>query len=890
MEQNKLTKQAKCLKKHLRAGLSVALIIVTFYFFVAPLVIASVFMLNHKFFESFEAALTSRTGNPLSYLATFAPLLAISVISFILLFFGIRGLVLHFSIKKKFNKGKEAAIAFNGNSDDIDAALAKKDFQGLSDLLDRYCGLYDDWVKQKAIPAKAEFDAHNPGYFDFKSKEASTYDGYLIQRLFWKWCGLVLACLTLGICMPLKSIFLQRHLCAHKTIGGKRLRFDGKFSSLLGHYILWWFLSMITFGIYFLWVPGKVKIWIDSNTHIEGEEGESTNTMKPIGYMGHLILGGIVSVLTLGLGLCWAKAYVERYYVSHSAISGRKLLFLGTGTSLFGHYILWWLLCIPTFGIFALFIPTRLIKWGVGKTYFDPSVLKEGDDPTASPFYGLTTIATLPVPEANAIKKLILAQEIEEESKKAEKLKGQFPTKAASVLAIIIPLVLVGPFDGFFAGMSIYNGARILLSLFNDYGADTLSKELELGMSEQEVESMFGPNVSSSIGEEWTTNVYVDFSIGPASFKKGIAYFDSAGLLGLYAFPSEDQYEDFLSSDDPIEFDPFDFGYVDGVYTYYDSLTESLVNSPDGVLRPLQVDDFFISALFGDEFDCFLFLSGDFACRNLYEEDVLQSGAVSRFSSDATYEAISFDGRVSEYVYFSELSRSSFEIEYDYSSISGDYVLDYQRGSASTLTLNCAHPKPWRLFLPFADEGYVVRFSEETCDFSWAKEERLFSLFPQLLRNQIVDFEFEGTIDDFPIEDLDIGYRFTAWPDDKPFVGDYVLTPLEWASFYGYSNTEFVIDTPRLYADSNSWTSSSSCAPSTIVIDTSLDEVLIKSGAMDCTYEIYLLDVNAQIEDGAFSSNADIHFGGSEEEARECLPTYFDNIVEFNALAPDIGA
>ena len=516
--------------------------------------------------------------------------------------------------------------------------------------------------------------------------------------------------------------------------------------------------------------------------------------------------------------------------------------------------------------------------------------MKEGDDPTASPFYGLTTIAALPVPEANAIKKLILAQEIEEESKKAEKLKGQFPTKAASVLAIIIPLILVGPFDGFFAGMSIYNGARILLSLSNDYGADTLSKELELGMSEQEVESMFGPNVSSSIGEEWTTNVYVDFSIGPASFKKGIAYFDSTGLLGLYAFPSEGQYDDFLASDDPIEFDAFDFGYVDGVYTYYDSLTENLINSPDGVLRPLQVDDFFMSALFGDEFDCFLFLSGDFACQYLYEEDVLQSGAVPRFSSGASYEAISFDGRVSEGVYFNELSGSSFEIEYDYSSISGDYVLDYQLGSASTLTLNCAHPKPWRLFLPFADEGYVVRFSEETCDFSWAKEERLFLLFPQLLRNQIVDFEFEGTIDDFPIDDLDIGYRFTAWPDDKPFVGDYVLTPKEWASFHDYSNAEFVIDTPRLYADSNSWTSDSSFAPSTIVIDTSLDEVLIKSGAMDCTSEIYLLDVNAEIEDGAFYSNADIHFGGSEEGARECLPTYFDNIVEFNALAPDIGA
>ena len=864
-----MTKQAKCLKKHLRAGLSVALIIVTFYFFVAPLVMISFFMLNYEFFESFEAALTSRTGNPLSYLATFAPLLAVSVISFILLFFGIRGLVLHFSIKKKFNKGKEAAIAFNGNSDDIDVALAKKDFQGLSDLLDRYCGLYDDWVKQKAIPAKAEFDAHNPGYFDFKSKEASTYDGYLIQRLFWKWCGLVLACLTLGICMPLKSIFLQRHLCAHKTIGGKRLRFDGKFSSLLGHYILWWFLSIITFGIYFLWVPGKLKIWIDSNTHIEGEEGESTNTMKPIGYMGHLILGGIVSVLTLGLGLCWAKAYVERYYVSHSVISGRKLLFLGTGTSLFGHYILWWLLCIPTFGIFALFIPTRLIKWA---------------------FYGLTTIAALPVPEANAIKKLILAQEIEEESKKAEKLKGQFPTKAASVLAIIIPLILVGPFDGFFAGMSIYNGARILLSLSNEYGADALSKELEIGMSAQEVDSLLGQNISSAFNEEMTINTYADFSIGSASFKKGIAYFDSTGLLGLYAFSTEGQYEDFLDSEDPIEFNTFEFGYVDGVYTYYDSLTENLLNSPDGVLRPLEVDDFFMSALFGDDFDCFLFLSGDFRCETLYREYVLQSGTVSRFKSDARYEAVSFDGRVNEDVHLSDLSGSNFEVECDYSSISGDYALDYQWGTTATLTINCANPKPWRLFLPFNDEGYVVRFGEECCDFSWI-EERLGSVFPYSLSNQIVDFEFEGTIDDFPIVDLGLEYGFyTEWPNDKPFIDDYVLAPWQWAFFDEYYNTEFVIDTPRLYADANSWTSSNSCAPSTIVIDTDFDEVLIKSEAMDCSYEIYLLDVNAEIEDGAFASNVEIHFGGSEEEARECLPTYFNNIVEFNALAPDFGA
>lgn len=46
-----------------------------------------------------------------------------------------------------------------------------------------------------------------------------------------------------------------------KLIEGKRMRFNGSAVGLFGHWIKWWFFSVITFGIYGFWVFIKLEDW-----------------------------------------------------------------------------------------------------------------------------------------------------------------------------------------------------------------------------------------------------------------------------------------------------------------------------------------------------------------------------------------------------------------------------------------------------------------------------------------------------------------------------------------------------------------------------------------------------------------------------------------------------
>jgi uncharacterized membrane protein YjgN (DUF898 family) len=48
----------------------------------------------------------------------------------------------------------------------------------------------------------------------------------------------------------------------HTIIKGRRPRFHGSGGSLLGHYIKWFFLTLITLGIYAFWVWPQMTRWI----------------------------------------------------------------------------------------------------------------------------------------------------------------------------------------------------------------------------------------------------------------------------------------------------------------------------------------------------------------------------------------------------------------------------------------------------------------------------------------------------------------------------------------------------------------------------------------------------------------------------------------------------
>ena len=74
----------------------------------------------------------------------------------------------------------------------------------------------------------------------------------------------------------------------------------------------------------------------------------------------------LLITITLGLATPWAICLLVKFYTNNTVIDGQKVNFDGTGTQLFGKFIIWWLLSIVTLGIYALFfLPVRTWAWVV---------------------------------------------------------------------------------------------------------------------------------------------------------------------------------------------------------------------------------------------------------------------------------------------------------------------------------------------------------------------------------------------------------------------------------------------------------------------------------------------------------------------------------------------
>ena len=62
---------------------------------------------------------------------------------------------------------------------------------------------------------------------------------------------------------------LENWKVKHTVIEGKRLCFDGSATQLFGNWIKWLLLTVITLGIYGLWVRIKMTQWVTKHTHFE---------------------------------------------------------------------------------------------------------------------------------------------------------------------------------------------------------------------------------------------------------------------------------------------------------------------------------------------------------------------------------------------------------------------------------------------------------------------------------------------------------------------------------------------------------------------------------------------------------------------------------------------
>ena len=86
--------------------------------------------------------------------------------------------------------------------------------------------------------------------------------------------------------------------------------------------------------------------------------------------IGWQILGGLVTVLTLGICYPWAVCRIYRWEAKHTVINGRRLRFDGTAVQLFGSWIKWLCLTIITLGIYGFWLNIKLIKWKTKHTVF----------------------------------------------------------------------------------------------------------------------------------------------------------------------------------------------------------------------------------------------------------------------------------------------------------------------------------------------------------------------------------------------------------------------------------------------------------------------------------------------------------------------------------------
>jgi uncharacterized membrane protein YjgN (DUF898 family) len=89
--------------------------------------------------------------------------------------------------------------------------------------------------------------------FDFKGG-AATYWGTAML-------GALITILSLGFLYPFALVLNERWRAKHSFIGGRQLEFAGSAWGLLGRWIIWLTLIVVTFGIYSFWVIPRLQKW-----------------------------------------------------------------------------------------------------------------------------------------------------------------------------------------------------------------------------------------------------------------------------------------------------------------------------------------------------------------------------------------------------------------------------------------------------------------------------------------------------------------------------------------------------------------------------------------------------------------------------------------------------
>ena len=109
----------------------------------------------------------------------------------------------------------------------------------------------------------------------------------------------------------------------------------------------------------------NTPIVVDSALPAEGN-GDVEETVfdgSAVGYFWHLVWWGIICFFTLGICYPITICMKQRYLAKRVIINGHHLKFKGKAGSIFGRYLLWFLLTIVTLGIFGFWLEKKVNNW-----------------------------------------------------------------------------------------------------------------------------------------------------------------------------------------------------------------------------------------------------------------------------------------------------------------------------------------------------------------------------------------------------------------------------------------------------------------------------------------------------------------------------------------------
>ncbi len=114
-----------------------------------------------------------------------------------------------------------------------------------------------------------------------KAPEVSYFDGSTWAYIGWWALAALITVATLGIGLAWGQCMFWRYRAKHTVVCGRRLTFDGTGLQLFENYLVWGVLTVITLGIYGLWVPFKVRSWYCGHLFMTGYRRRHSQKKTP---------------------------------------------------------------------------------------------------------------------------------------------------------------------------------------------------------------------------------------------------------------------------------------------------------------------------------------------------------------------------------------------------------------------------------------------------------------------------------------------------------------------------------------------------------------------------------------------------------------------------------